>query len=112
MQQVILNLLTNARDAMPDGGRIYIKTSQAKPLFSHEEKVVELRVEDTGPGIAPENIDKIFDPFFTTKPEGEGTGLGLSVCQGIVEAHGGIIWAENAPSGGAAFVVRMTVDEG
>jgi len=58
------------------------------------------------------NLDNLFDPFFTTKPEGEGTGLGLSICHGIIEAHGGSIWAENVPGGGAAFLVRLSLEEG
>jgi signal transduction histidine kinase len=111
LQQVVLNLLTNARDAMPDGGRILMRTAESKPLFRNEDKAVELRVEDTGDGIAAEHMDKIFDPFFTTKAEGKGTGLGLSICSGIVEAHGGSIWAENVAEGGASFVVRLGAEE-
>jgi PAS domain S-box-containing protein len=106
LQQVILNLMTNARDAVAEGGRITLTTR----LIEDGKPSVELRVEDTGPGIDPKHMDKIFDPFFTTKPEGEGTGLGLSICQGIVEAHGGAIWAENVPGKGAAFVVRLEVE--
>ncbi|MDV2504478.1 MAG: PAS domain S-box protein, partial [bacterium] len=111
IHQVILNLLTNARDAMPDGGRLVLSTAEVEPLFENERKPLELRVEDTGPGIAAEHMDKLFDPFFTTKAEGEGTGLGLSICQGIVEAHGGTIWAENVPGGGAVFAVRLHTEE-
>ena len=109
LQQVILNLLTNARDAMPKGGRLSLST---KSVQTNGQKFVELRVEDTGEGIAPEHLENLFDPFFTTKPVGEGTGLGLSICQGIVEAHGGSIRAENLPEGGAAFVVRLGMEEG
>ena len=108
--QVVLNLLTNAQDVMPKGGRLVLGTAVAEPVFADWEKAVELRVEDTGPGIPPEHIDKLFEPFFTTKEEGKGTGLGLSICQGIVEAHGGTIWAENAPGGGAAFIVHLNVE--
>jgi len=109
LQQVVLNLLTNARDAMPKGGRLSLST---KSVQTNGKKFVELRVEDTGEGIAPEHLENLFDPFFTTKPVGEGTGLGLSICQGIVEAHGGSIWAEVLPEGGAAFVVRLGMEEG
>jgi len=109
LQQVVLNLLTNARDAMPKGGRLSLSTEAVQ---TDGRKFVELRVEDTGPGIAPGHLNKLFDPFFTTKDEGEGTGLGLSICQGIIEAHGGSIRAENGPEGGAAFVVRLVLDEG
>ena len=110
LQQVILNLLTNARDVMPKGGRLVLRTAEVEPLFADRERAVELRVEDTGPGISPGEMDKLFEPFFTTKPVGEGTGLGLSVCQGIVEAHGGVIWAENVSDGGAAFIVHLNVE--
>ena len=108
LQQVVLNLLTNAKDAMPQGGRLTLSTEGVE---TNGNKFVELRVEDTGEGIASEHLGKLFDPFFTTKPEGEGTGLGLSICQGIIEAHGGSIHAENGPEGGAAFVVRLGRDE-
>jgi len=104
LQQVVLNLLNNAKDAMPDGGQLVLST---KTVENNGKKFVELRVEDSGSGIAADHMDKIFDPFFTTKPEGEGTGLGLSICQGIVEAHGGSIRAENIPEGGAALVIQM-----
>lgn len=111
LQQMVLNLLTNARDAMPDGGRLTLKTSEIEPVITGNDRVLELRVEDTGEGIPPEHRDKIFDPFFTTKSEGQGTGLGLSICQGIVEGHGGSIWAEDAPGGGTALVVRLRVGD-
>ncbi|MDV2496216.1 MAG: ATP-binding protein [bacterium] len=110
LQQVILNLLTNARDVMPKGGRLVLSTAEVEPLFADRERAVELRVEDTGPGIPPEHMDKLFEPFFTTKPEGGGTGLGLSICQGIIESHGGVIRAENVPGGGAAFIVHLNME--
>jgi PAS domain S-box-containing protein len=110
--QVVLNLLTNARDVMPKGGRLVLGTAGVEPLFADKEGTVELRVEDTGPGIPPGEMDKLFDPFYTTKEEGKGTGLGLSICQGIVEAHGGSIWAENASGGGAVFFVQLVVEGG
>ena len=71
---------------------------------------MDLRVEDTGEGIAPEHMEQLFDPFFTTKPEGEGTGMGLSICKGIVEGHGGFLRAENVPGGGAAFIVQLDLE--
>ena len=108
LQQVVLNLLTNAKDAMPKGGRLTLSTDLVQ---TDGQQFVELRVEDTGAGIAPEHLGKLFDPFFTTKGEGEGTGLGLSICQGIIEAHGGSIHAENGPDGGAAFVVQISLEE-
>ncbi|MDA2932666.1 ATP-binding protein, partial [Nitrospinae bacterium AH-259-F20] len=106
LRQVVLNLLTNARDAMPDGGRLLLRTNTVQVNGEHW---VELRVEDTGSGIAPGHMEKLFDPFFTTKAEGEGTGLGLSICKGIVEAHGGAIWAENTSVGGVDFIVRLEI---
>ena len=109
LQQVVLNLLTNAKDAMPEGGRLLIGTEVVQ---EDGNQFVRLRVEDTGEGIAPEHMEKLFDPFFTTKPEGKGTGLGLAICQGIVEMHGGAIWAEAVPEGGVAFVVQLAVERG
>ncbi len=84
MQQVFVNLLLNARDAMPDGGTLTIATR-----FESDSKRVLVEVADTGKGVDPDHLDRIFDPFFTTKPAGQGTGLGLSVCYGIINAHGG-----------------------
>ncbi|MCH7769365.1 MAG: PAS domain S-box protein [Nitrospinae bacterium] len=107
LQQVVLNLLTNAKDAMPDGGRLVLSTES---VLENGEQFVEFRVEDTGPGITPEHMEKLFDPFFTTKDEGKGTGLGLSICQGIIETHGGAIWAKNGADGGASFVVRLAAE--
>jgi signal transduction histidine kinase len=107
MQQVAINLMTNARDAMPNGGCLVLRTRKAEAVFEGEAGAVEFRVEDTGRGIDPEAADKLFEPFFTTKPVGEGTGLGLSICKGIVESHEGAIWAENMPDGGAAFIIRL-----
>jgi signal transduction histidine kinase len=104
---VVHKLLANALDQMPNGGRLTVTT---RDTHMDGRRHLELRVEDTGPGIAPENVDKLFEPFFTTKPEGKGTGLGLSICLGIVEAHGGTISAENLPYGGAVFVVRLPIE--
>jgi nitrogen-specific signal transduction histidine kinase/ActR/RegA family two-component response regulator len=104
LQQVLLNLINNAEDAMSEqgGGTLSITTEQA-------EGFVRLLVEDTGKGIPPELLPHIFDPFFTTKPVGKGTGLGLAIVYGIVTGHGGRIWAENKPEGGAKFVVELPV---
>ncbi|MFQ5894174.1 MAG: sensor histidine kinase, partial [Nitrospinota bacterium] len=109
LQQVVLNLLTNAKDAMPKGGQLTLCTEKVR---EDGTPFVEFRVEDTGEGIAPEHMEKLFDPFFTTKAEGTGTGLGLAICQGIVATHGGTIWAENMTDGGVAFVVRLAVESG
>lgn len=91
LQQVFLNLLLNARDAMPEGGDIRISTSYQPG--AHE---LLIEIADNGAGVAPEHRAHIFDPFFTTKPAGTGTGLGLAVCYGIITAHGGRI--EVAPN--------------
>jgi signal transduction histidine kinase len=105
LQQVLLNLLNNARDAMPGGGRVRICTQL-------EAGQVLVEVQDTGTGIAPDVLDKIFDPFFTTKEVGKGTGLGLSVSYGIVTAHGGSISVRSAPGQGAAFRLTLPLSGG
>jgi PAS domain S-box-containing protein len=107
LQQVAVNLLTNAQDAVrdtPPPRRITIAT-RVDPTGAW----VSMEVTDTGPGIPPEVQPRIFEPFFTTKPPGQGTGLGLSLCLSIVENHGGAIRAENVPGGGARFSVELPV---
>ena len=89
LQQVFLNLLLNARDAMPDGGELSVRTR-----YDAGRSEVVIEVDDTGSGIAPEHLAHVFDPFFTTKPAGTGTGLGLAVCYGIITAHRGRIEVE------------------
>jgi hypothetical protein len=96
LQQVFLNLLLNARDAMPRGGWLSVTTGT-----DGSEAVVE--VADSGIGIPAEHIGRIYDPFFTTKPEGRGTGLGLSVTYGIVKEHGGTLTCESDPRLGTRF---------
>jgi PAS domain S-box-containing protein len=88
LRQLFLNLLTNASDAMPQGGKL---TVRAAPTTSNDAKAVMIEFADTGEGITVENLEKIWEPFFTTKPEGKGTGLGLAICRRIVEEHGGTI---------------------
>jgi signal transduction histidine kinase len=100
MDQVFLNLLANAAQAIQGPGAITIETRQDGP-----DAVIG--IADTGPGIAPEIMGRLFDPFFTTKPVGEGTGLGLSISYEIVKKHGGEIRAESPPGGGAIFTVRI-----
>jgi len=100
LHQVLLNLLTNAREAMTRGGQIRIETRPAdRPGF------VRLVITDTGPGIAPEDLPKIFDPFFTTKTD--GTGLGLSISYGIVQDHHGTVDVESGPGRGTTFVLTF-----
>ena len=89
MQSVLLNMIINALDATEPGGQITVTTGIGIAASNPGQKGVEIVCNDTGCGIAPENLDKIFDPFFTTKEVGQGTGLGLSVSYGIVERHGG-----------------------
>jgi len=105
LQQVLMNLLSNARDAMPGGGRVWIRSRRAPD----EDGAVAIEVEDEGIGIAPENLDKIFDPFFTTKEVGKGTGLGLSVSYGIVRSHGGDLRVKSRPGAGALFSLILPV---
>jgi two-component system, NtrC family, sensor kinase len=101
LQQVFTNLLLNARDAIPDGGRITLRTS------SGERDTVTVTVADTGIGIAAENVARIYDPFFTTKGVGRGTGLGLAVSYGIVQEHSGHISVESTPGRGTTFRITL-----
>jgi signal transduction histidine kinase len=103
LNQVFMNLLINACDAMGDKGRIHVRTQ------SLDGRRVRLEFEDEGPGIPPEMRDRVFEPFFTTKPVGQGTGLGLSLSHGIIERHGGRIWAESEPGRGTRFVIELPV---
>jgi signal transduction histidine kinase len=102
IDQVFLNVLANAAQAIPGPGTITIETRRVGP-------VAEITIADTGPGIPPDVLRRVFDPFFTTKPVGEGTGLGLSISYEIVTKHGGEIRAESPPEGGAAFTLRLPV---
>jgi signal transduction histidine kinase len=100
LEQVLVNLVVNACDAMPKGGRVTIET-EAGP------DCVCLSVRDTGSGMDEKTLGRIFEPFFTTKPRGKGTGLGLAAAFGIVKGNGGTIDVESAPGGGSLFVVRL-----
>jgi signal transduction histidine kinase len=102
IDQVFLNVLANAAQAIRGPGTIAIETRR-------EGSRAIIRIADTGPGIPSEAIGRIFDPFFTTKPVGEGTGLGLSISYEIVTKHGGEIRAENRPEGGAVFTLELPV---
>lgn len=105
MQQVFLNLLLNAGDATPEGGIVRVRAAINGDLGS-----VDVEVSDTGQGIPDEIQRRVFDPFFTTKPPGRGTGLGLSVCYGIVSAHGGVIDIDSLPGAGTTVRVRLPID--
>lgn len=100
LDQVLVNLGVNARDAMPRGGTLELSLRCL-------DDVAELRVRDTGVGMAPELIEHIFEPFFTTKETGKGTGLGLATVYGIVQQNGGRIEVQSKPGEGSTFVVRM-----
>jgi signal transduction histidine kinase len=106
IKQVVLNLVHNALQAMPDGGRLEIET---KPSKRHHHKGVTIAVVDTGTGISTEEQARIFEPFFTTKGDRGGTGLGLSVTYGIVTDHGGYIDVESEPAKGSKFTVWLPV---
>jgi signal transduction histidine kinase len=112
-EQVLINLVTNARDAMPDGGLLKIRSAPvdlgADFVREHPEvlkgEYVRIDIEDTGHGIDPEAMEKLFEPFFTTKENGEGTGLGLATCYGIIKQNRGHIEVSSAPGHGALFKV-------
>ncbi len=106
LQQVFLNIITNAEHAMEQVRHpSHLLTVRTRALGD----TIRIEVEDTGPGIPAHLLERIFNPFFTTKPTGRGTGLGLSISLGIVREHEGRIWAENAPGGGARFVIVLPI---
>jgi signal transduction histidine kinase len=101
LQQVLVNILLNARDAMEQGGTLSVTTDFENPPW------VTIRISDTGCGIRSEDIQKIFTPLFTTKEEGKGSGLGLSISQDIIKSHSGVIEVESVPGKGTTFVIRL-----
>ncbi len=115
LEQILLNLGANARDAMPSGGQLTIRTEnlEVDEAFCKENPgmvagtYVRLTVADTGQGMEPEVLDQIYDPFFTTKPVGEGTGLGLSTVYGIVKSHGGYITCQSRLGRGTTFHIYL-----
>ncbi len=102
LQQVFFNLFLNARDAMPEGGELFIETSQ-------NSNEIQINIADNGFGISENNLKKIFDPFFTTKQTGKGTGLGLAVCYGIITAHNGEIEVSPNNGKGALFTIHLPI---
>jgi two-component system NtrC family sensor kinase len=104
LEQVVLNLVANARQAMPNGGVLHVEVSR-------DDGHVELSVADEGPGISADLQERIFEPFFTTRRDTGGTGLGLAVSLGIAEAHGGSLTVDSEPGHGATFTLRLPVVE-
>jgi two-component system, NtrC family, sensor kinase len=105
LRQVLLNLVTNALDAMPEGGQLSLRT---RPVFgAHGKAHVQVQIADTGLGIPREDLRRIFDPFFTTKGPGRGTGLGLAICQRMVKAHKGSIEVQSEQGRGTTFLVTL-----
>jgi len=105
LQQVFLNIMLNARTAVRaahGGGRLLVKTQAL-------DDTIRISIKDDGPGIPKENLKRIFNPFFTTRKAGEGTGLGLSLCQGIISSHKGKIYAESTLGKGATFIIELPV---
>ncbi len=121
VEQVLMNLVLNARDAMPQGGRVVIETTRLTVggALSGQEveseaapgQYVMLAVSDTGHGMDPATLQRIWEPFFTTKPSGRGTGLGLSAVYGAVKQSGGFVWAESAPGQGTVISVYWPEDQ-
>lgn len=113
LHQVLMNLITNARDAMPSGGALRIslleesKTVASTIGSADEATEAVLVIEDTGVGMSPDVVSRIFDPFFTTKPRGKGTGLGMAMVHGIVEEHNGEVRVESQPGQGTRISVRL-----
>jgi signal transduction histidine kinase len=103
LEQVLINLITNAVHAVETGGKVSVRAAPLGPAQ------VMLEVGDSGPGVPEADVQKIFEPFFTTKPDGKGTGLGLPIVRGIVDQHGGEITVSRSPLGGAAFRVILPI---
>jgi signal transduction histidine kinase len=125
MEQVFINILLNAIQAIPASGTIFIRSYDmvleevkngahgiGENRFKAKEKVVIVEIEDTGVGISEENIKKIFDPFFTTKKIGEGLGLGLSICRNIIDIHGGVIEIKSQVGKGTTVIVTLGIVPG
>jgi signal transduction histidine kinase/ActR/RegA family two-component response regulator len=121
LESAILNLAVNARDAMPDGGTLTLRTTRlarrqalaaGAPASPEAEAWVRVDVIDTGTGIRPDVIGRVFEPFFTTKEEGRGTGMGLAAVYGAVQAHQGTVLVESTPGGGSTFSLMLPLTAG
>jgi len=104
LRQVFLNMISNSRDAMPEGGTFFVKTKPGKDN-------VYIEISDTGTGVKEEKLGKIFDAFYTTKDSVKGVGLGLSVCYGIIKEHGGNIKVESKLGSGTTFIITLPVNK-
>jgi len=114
LQQVLLNLLTNALDAIESGGEIRIYAHHRREVIepAFKQEWLDVFVSDTGSGISPENLPRVFDPFFTTKEVGKGTGLGLAISQSLVEQHKGSIEVRSEGIGkGTVVIVSLPLAE-
>jgi len=116
IEQILMNLAANSRDAMPQGGQLQIETTnvildddyiQSKPAVIAKGQYVRITVRDSGKGIPRENLPHVFEPFYTTKPAGEGTGLGLATVYGIVKQNKGFVWVYSEPGQGSVFKIYL-----
>lgn len=108
INQVFMNILSNAAQAVPGRGTVWIST-RMQPATDQNPEWVSISIQDSGPGISPDVLQKIFDPFFTTKTVGKGTGLGLAISYGIINAHGGTIKVTSKPGTGTEFIVSLPI---
>jgi PAS domain S-box-containing protein len=106
MQQVFMNIIVNAEDAMMEND----DSRTLSIITGHEDNTIKISLADSGAGIAEDNLNRIFEPFFTTKSMGKGTGLGLSICYGIVTKHNGKIYAQSKPGKGTTFIVELPIE--
>jgi two-component system NtrC family sensor kinase len=110
LRQILLNVLTNASDAMPRGGKLITRVRSVESESG--VRGVSLELTDSGPGISPVNLERIWEPFFTTKPEGKGTGLGLAISRRAIEAHHGTLTIESQLGKGTTVIIFLPVTNG